>query len=145
LRQAQLAVISKTLQALSKKQNALLESPTGIKIVNMACLTLSSGTGKTLALLTSTLSWQKKEKLLSSKNLRTSIEQLCSSSLPHSPLSLGVASNELESSIQKHQIYFCSRTHSQLQQVNQLTHYSSLSFLSLLFCSVSDNVRRSLS
>mgnify|MGYP003386115883 CR=1 FL=1 len=43
---SQKSVISKALIALNKRKHALLESPTG--------------TGKTLALLTSTLSWQKK-------------------------------------------------------------------------------------
>ena len=44
---SQKSVISKALIALNKGHNALLESPTG--------------TGKTLALLTSTLSWQQKQ------------------------------------------------------------------------------------
>ena len=43
---AQLAIMSKVLCALNKQEHALIESPTG--------------TGKTLALLSSSLAWQRK-------------------------------------------------------------------------------------
>ena len=43
---AQLAIMSKVLCALNKEEHALIESPTG--------------TGKTLALLSSSLAWQRK-------------------------------------------------------------------------------------
>jgi hypothetical protein len=78
-----------------------------------------SGTGKTLALLTSTLSWQKKEKLLTSQTPQPPIGQPPSESVPSSPLAHRVAAtNNADGSRHKHQIYFCSRTHSQLQQVS---------------------------
>jgi Fanconi anemia group J protein len=67
------------IRALKNKQNALLESPTG--------------TGKTLALLSSTLSWLRHTRLQT----------------PH-PSSNG-KSNKTST------IFYCSRTHSQLKQV----------------------------
>jgi Rad3-related DNA helicase len=110
-------VISKTLQALSKGQNALLESPTGFHF----CLPQSTadelvGTGKTLALLTSTLSWQKKENAKPSE-----LDPLCSTLL---------FSDIPEVQKPKHQIYFCSRTHSQLQQVSPINFVSNLNPMS---------------
>eukprot|EP01038_Epipyxis_sp_PR26KG_P012486 gene12486-16749_t len=107
----QLAVISKVLIALKSNENALLESPTG--------------TGKTLALLTSTLSWQssyiekrKKEiELRQSKNIEDTNENINQTSVEKS--------KEDRSSIKEKKlpltrvptVIFCSRTHSQLQQV----------------------------
>jgi len=84
---SQKAFMSKVLNALNAKHNALLESPTG--------------TGKTLALLCSSLAWQSKERLdsaaLFSKDFEEHVPVLIKKSVP--------------------KIYFASRTHSQLKQV----------------------------
>lgn len=109
--------MSKALQALHKGQNALLESPTG--------------TGKTLALLTSALAWQARR-----------IEEMAMQDPTLSPLQkempmkegLADAEADLEDSVQQPKkkrggrtsmprIYFASRTHSQIAQVvDELRH-----------------------
>lgn len=133
---SQKSVISKALIAMNNGENALLESPTG--------------TGKTLALLTSTLSWQKKQYKLDMKHFtdqqsrdhrRKSYDakqEGTPSRLPSTPQtpvdacssprirqstdcdSLSAASSatpKAPKAPRPKQIFFCARTHSQLQQV----------------------------
>ena len=112
---AQLAVMSKTLQALSHGKHALLESPTG--------------TGKTLALLSSTLCFQRKE---FDDRMREFDEKMKeeSPSGQNAELStdakIDCNTKNVDSNVKKallpkrpklRKIYYCSRTHSQLKQV----------------------------
>lgn len=106
---AQKVVMSKVLEALKKGKNALLESPTG--------------TGKTLALLTSTLTYQKAQyesemaifeadcaayeaSIAATSNLKSTTSDTPSNLEVHQPVPPRMK-----------QIIFCSRTHSQLTQV----------------------------
>ena len=107
-----MAVMSKALQALHKGQHALLESPTG--------------TGKTLALLSSALAWQARhiEAESAAPDRSNEVSQVDDFEAPDA--------NERAKPAKKHKIpriYFASRTHSQLTQVwlpwiiNPLTKY----------------------
>lgn len=78
-----------------------------------------SGTGKTLALLTSTLSWQKKEKLLAKQKAQTPPAPPLNEATP-AP-GVGEAPPDQNQKMDAPKIYFCSRTHSQLQQVKYLS------------------------
>ncbi len=84
------------------------------------------GTGKTLALLTSTLSWQQKRRTQNLQPILSSPGEndphvdvgLTNSSSINSPHPAKSVAGELtEPPSEKQTVYFCSRTHSQLQQV----------------------------
>ena len=77
--------MTRVIDAISKKENALLESPTG--------------TGKTLSLLCSSLAWLKSERD------RFMLDNI------------GAAGGK--GSVEPPKIIYCSRTHSQLAQVQK--------------------------
>eukprot|EP00981_Chlorochromonas_danica_P002822 scaffold549_cov174-Ochromonas_danica.AAC.6 len=102
---AQLSVISKVLHALKEGKNALLESPTG--------------TGKTLAILSSTLAYQ------------ASLQAQAEATTSNKPLdSLHTLDKEIDAALFEKtpmkkvdkgpvipKVFYCSRTHSQLKQI----------------------------
>lgn len=108
---SQLAVLSKCLSAFSKKQNVLIESPTG--------------TGKTLALLTAALTYQKREYDAALKHYReTHGEDPGSGSVQattglgaRTPTEVHLNDVRVHNQLDFPRIYYCSRTHSQIQQV----------------------------
>ncbi len=103
---SQIAVISKCLMAFRKHQNALIESPTG--------------TGKTLSLLTAALAYQKKEYALALEKQRA--EERAAGPLKENA-GAGASMTDHTKRVLVHnalhfpRIYYCSRTHSQIQQV----------------------------
>jgi hypothetical protein len=109
----QKAVMSKLICALSNGQNALLESPTG--------------TGKTLALLCGSISWQRSDKGLvvgaTGTDPAASTPSSSAEGRPHTNLhyeeSQSPSKRQKPEEPARHapRIYYCSRTHSQLDQV----------------------------
>ncbi|CAH0480491.1 unnamed protein product [Peronospora belbahrii] len=97
---SQIIYMEKVMLALTLKQNAILESPTG--------------TGKTLCLLCATLAWrQHRQKILSQTAVRDANKR------PEG-LSLAYEGNSSDSeALQLPRIIYSSRTHSQLKQVVQ--------------------------
>ena len=97
---AQLAVMSKVIRALHSSSNALIESPTG--------------TGKTLALLSAALAFQSEH----NRRKATSKPQTATATANPQPAAAAIAPKEKKKPKKpKAQIYFASRTHSQLSQV----------------------------
>lgn len=105
---SQLAVLSKCLTAFNKKQNVLIESPTG--------------TGKTLALLTAALTYQKREYDVALRAHRANRAE--SGTDTKENIRFGISPTEkhlndvrVHNQLNFPRIYYCSRTHSQIQQV----------------------------
>lgn len=105
--QCQIEYMRKVLQALSSGKNALLESPTG--------------TGKTLALLCSTLAWQKHLRGKSNQSPQEISIQggkvLGYSSEVNVAQPLGAASSAADKASVTNIIVYATRTHSQLAQI----------------------------
>eukprot|EP01135_Chromosphaera_perkinsii_P003452 Nk52_evm21s243 gene=Nk52_evmTU21s243 len=112
--ECQKSYMSKVITALNNKENALLESPTG--------------TGKTLCLLCSILAWHRAQKLAKSKG------EWCMDGVK-TEKGIENAQRVAAGSGSQRTIYYCSRTHSQLDNVCKelkRTSYSSSTVATVL-------------